>query len=122
MLKVKSGKCFLCDTGRETTAVSTWGDTVKLHTGDIVIVWHGAYLDTDIENWTPCGMSVVVCNQYTTYTDGRTIETEEEFEPYVMGIKDCGFTNNEWRIQVIKKFSDCIEGEHWPNYGFSYFK
>jgi len=78
----------------------------ELHVGDIVIVWSGDYIGTDLEQWTPTkGLTAIVCDE-----DG----------PFVMGIKNCGFDDEKWRIQIVKKHWDVIQGEHWPEYGFNY--
>ena len=98
MLKVYSGKVMLCEAGQ---AVGN-----GLHTGDIVIVWHGEHVGTDNEQFYPVEhMSVVV---------------KEGDEPYVMGIRSCGLDHPEWKIQVVKKYSDVVAGERWPSYGFSF--
>lgn len=120
-LRVFSGMCCLCDVGIPVNARGTWGDAVEIHTGDIVIVWHGQHIGTDVEEWTPVGgLSVVVAKHYQSYMGGRIELIEDPEPPYVMGIKDCGFDHPSWRVQVVKKFSNVISGEHWPDYGFSY--
>ena len=77
-----------------------------LSTGDIVMFSHGAYVGTNAEQWTanPC-LSVIMA---------------DENGPFVMGLKTCGFDHPEWRITLVKKFSDVIEGERWPAWGFNY--
>jgi len=120
-LRIFSGKSCLCDVGIPVNAFSTWGDPVEIHTGDIVIVWHGDYIGTDLESWTPTdGMTAVVANHYQSFSGGVIELRREVCEPFAMGIKDCGFDHPEWRVQVVKKFSDVVPGEHWPAYGFSY--
>lgn len=120
-LRVFSGKCCLCDVGIPVQAQSTWGDPVEIHTGDIVIVWHGDYLGTDLETWTPSGgLTAVVSDDYQSFSDGTIKPLDTEEEAFAMGIKDCGFLHPEWRVQVVKKYLDVIPGEHWPQYGFSY--
>lgn len=79
-----------------------------LHTGDIVQIWHADSDDPDRCIWTPIErLSAVV-------TD---MDTGEHF---VMGIKACGFSDPQWRVVVVKKWSDVVDGEHWPAYGFRY--
>ena len=120
-LRIFSGKCCLCDVGIPVNAFSTWGDPVEIHTGDIVIVWHGDYIGTDIESWTPTdGMTAVVADHYQSFSGGAIELRREVCEPFAMGIKGCGFNHPEWRVQVVKKFSDVVPGEHWTAYGFSY--
>lgn len=122
-LKVFSGKCCLCDVGIPVNAKSTWGDEVEIHTGDIIILWHGSYIGTDIEQWLPSvGLTAVVADQYQSFMNGAISVLNASPTPFPMGIKDCGFSDPEWRIQVVKKYSDAIEGENWPEFGFSYAK
>lgn len=117
-LKVLSGKCVLCDVGLPAKAKDCRG--VDIHTGDIVIIWHGSYVGTELEEWQPGdGMTVVVADQYQSYSNGD-IKRTGDINPFVMGIKDCGFNHPEWRVRVVKKYHDVIEGEHWPEFGFSY--
>lgn len=121
-LQVFSGNCCKCDVGVEVGAKDYMGE--EIHTGDIVMVWHGEYIGTDIECWYPSGgLTIVVSDQYQTTSDGRSfvhIENEGKPIPFVMGIAGCGFDHPEWQIHTVKKFSDVIDGEHWPAYGFSY--
>lgn len=121
MMKVYSGKCCLCDTGHPVKATSTYGEEVELHTGDIVILWHGSNIDNELEQWTPSnGLTCVLTDQYQSFTNGEVYENPRPHQPFVMGIKDCGFDSKEWRIQLVKKHSDVIDGEKWPEFGFSY--
>lgn len=117
-MKVFSGNCCLCDVGMPVGAQDESGN--ELHTGDIVIINHGDYIGTELERWSRIGgLTVVVSDQYKSFSDG-TVEEIAEPKPFVMGIKDCGFNHPEWRIELVKKFSDVIDGEHWPAYRFSY--
>lgn len=121
IIKVWSGNCCLCDVGIPVNAKSTWGDPIELHTGDIIILWRGDYLGTDLEQWMPCSdLTVVVADQYQSFSDGSISILSKNPEPFPMGIKKCGFDSPEWKIQVVKKYSDVVDGEHWPAYGFSF--
>ena len=118
-LKVHSGKCCLCDVGVAIGHQDYNG--IELHTGDIVTTWHGTWIDTDCEFWDGGDqLTVVVIDQYQTYSDGAVVLREGPHVPFVMGIRDCGFSHPEWRVRLVKKFSDVVDGEHWPAYGFSY--
>lgn len=118
-MKVFSGKCCLCDAGISVDAVDVSGK--KLYTGDIVLVYNGRYIGTDSEEWYPAGgLTCVVGNQYQSYTDGNVEHLTDDFEPFVMGIKNCGFNHPEWQIHKVKSFEDVVSGEHWPDFGFSY--
>jgi len=118
-MKVKSGKCVLCDVGVYTGHKNKRGE--ELHTGDIILLWHGNYIGTEDESWYPeSGLTAVVSDQYQTYSDGSVVEKEGDPEFFVMGVKGCGFDSQEWDFQIVKKYSDVISGENWPQFGFSY--
>ena len=91
-----------------------------LHTGDIVQIWHGDYLDTDLEQWMPAdGLTCVVSDQYQSYSDGSIVENKDP-QPFVMGIKSCGFDHPGWKVAIVKSHADVIRGERWPDYGFRF--
>lgn len=118
-LKVFSGKCCLCDVGVDISQKDYMGES--LHTGDIVMVWHGEFIGTESECWYPSGgLTVVVSDQYQSFSNGSVVQKDDAPEPFVMGIKTCGFDDPEWQIHIVKKFRDVVDGEHWPAYGFSY--
>lgn len=121
ILKVFSGEFCKCDCGIPVKAFSTYGDEIELHTGDIVITWRGEYVGTDSEFWFPCdGLTCVVADQYQSYSNGKIEALPEIGNPYVMGIKSCGFDDLQWRVQLVKKWHDVVAGEKWPQYGFNY--
>lgn len=118
-IKVHSGGVCLCDIGIAVGHKDIYGK--DLHTGDIVILYSVKRPGTDIEEWTVCGgLTVVVAGQYTSYIGGHIELSDDNPTPFVMGIKDCGFIDPEWRIMIVKKYSDVIDGEHWEYYGFCY--
>jgi hypothetical protein len=90
---VYSGKCRICDCGIPTGKVDQTGKS--LFTGDIAISFakdEGGF----------CGLgslTVVVLDQYQTYTDGDS---------------------DEWGILKVKSYKDVIEHESWKEYGFNY--
>lgn len=88
-LRVYSGESCKCDVGLPVGAKDRMGR--DLHTGDIVIVWHGEYLGTDIERWDPSeGLTCVIADQYQSYSDGSITQNPVGLiDPFVMGIKDC---------------------------------
>lgn len=119
MLKVFSGDCCLCDVGIPVNS-KDWTEE-DLFTGDIVLVYRGHYIRTENEEWNPSGgLTVVIGNQYQSYIEGVIKHLTNDFEPYVMGIKNCGFNHPEWQIRKVKSFEDVVEGEHWKEFGFSY--
>lgn len=117
-LKVFSGKCCMCDVGIAIPFVDM--DGIDIHTGDIVQIWHVDYIGTEYETVNPDkGLTVVVSDQYQSYSDGSVIANANP-EPFVMGIKGCGFNHAEWQVSIVKKWNHVIEGENWPAFGFSY--
>ena len=101
-----SGDFEFGEIGIDTGAKDASGN--PLATGDIVMLGHRCYVGTDAETLTYDALLTVV------------VANPEDGKPFVMGIKDCGFTSPEWQIQLVKKFSDVVDGEHWAAYGFNY--
>lgn len=118
-MQVWSGKCCLCDVGLPS-GLKDFATDEELHTGDIVVMYAVYWPDTDSESWNCCGLSAIVANQYTTYTTGVIEENPLPVQPFCMGLKSVEFQSDVWKLQLVKKHTDVIEGEHWPAYGFSY--
>lgn len=112
---VYSGYCRLCEIG-QPTGITGAGE--QLHTGDIVLT----YTENELGCWHVGAMSVVVSNQYQSYSDGTHVKKAGEPEFYVMGIRTVDLIEEpgEWRVKRIKSFEDVINGEHWREWGFSY--
>lgn len=118
-LKVFSGRCCLCDVGIATNEIDMHGN--QLHTGDIVQLWHGHFIGTDLEEWHPStGLTVIVADQYKTYTDGAIEPLPLPIKPFTMGIKDCGVQNHEWKVTLVKSHSMLVNGEKLIDFGFSF--
>ena len=108
---VYSGKCRLCETGKPTPIFDRSGR--RLHTGDIVMI--------STESYIPEGLTVVVSDQFQSYSDGTHVERENGVTYFVMGIKGSGSNDDgHWNILRTKSHSDVVDGEHWPEYGFSF--
>ena len=120
MLQVFSGKSCLCDVGIEWNGYDRWGSKLQLHTGDIVLLYNVRYAGTDFEEHIFQGMTAVVANQYTSYTDGEVVVNKDPLQVFVMGIKDVGLSTEDWRVEIVKKYTDVIDGEHWKEFGFNY--
>lgn len=118
-MQIWSGKCCLCDIG-VAAGLKDCSTGEDLHTGDIVLIYNVHYPDTDSEFWECCGMTAIVSDQYTTYTTGEIVPNQLPIKPFCMGVKTVDFPNDTWKIQLVKKYSDVIENEHWPKYGFSF--
>jgi hypothetical protein len=42
-------------------------------------------------------------------------------KPFIMGIATIDINKDtEWFVSKVKDWSDCIDGEHWKDYGFNY--
>lgn len=119
VLKVYSGGCCLCDVGMKTNRTDAFGN--PLYTGDIVLVYSAKYPGTDDETWEQTGtLTAVVSDQYRSFSNGHVEIGNANPKPFVMGIISAGFNDPQWRIVRVKAFSDVVEGERWPAYGFSY--
>lgn len=114
---VYSGKCRQGDVGEPTSLKDFTG--ADLFVGDIVII-------STIDEFGICsnnGLTVVVSDKYTTYSNGEHRIKEGEVEHFVMGIKSVDFMGKDaekWIVKRVKSFKDVIVGEHWTDYGFSY--
>lgn len=118
-MKIYSGSCCLCDVGIDSGQEDMHGD--RLFSGDIVQLWHGNYVDTDMEEWLPSsGLTAIVGNQYQSYSDGSVDLIDESPDLFTMGIANCGIQNKDWKVSLVKSHKDVIEGERFPSYGFNY--
>lgn len=106
-LAVFSGKCLAGICGEETDLRDAGG--APLFVGDIVHV--------HTENYFPTNFTVVVRDGIRTYSDGK-ITQDANGKAFVMGNKDSDLA--EWNVSKVKDHKDCILGEHWPKFGFSY--
>ena len=109
----------MCDCGIPTGETDIHGN--ELFTGDIVQLWHGMWTGSDYEEWLPSsGLTAIVSNQYTSYSDGSIVANEGENRPFTMGISSCGVQNSEWKVNLVKSHKDIIVGEKFQSYGFNY--
>lgn len=117
---VYSGKCRLCECGLKTSLISMSGK--KLKTGDVVV----SYV-ADNNNILSClgGLSVVVCDQWQSYSDGthkiisKYNKSKDIPDAFIMGIKKVKL-GKDWHAECVKACEDVIVGEHWKDFGFSY--
>lgn len=94
-----------------------------LFVGDIVVTWSVVKDEKYGEMLSMFGsLSVVVCDKYTSFSNGEHRITSKEPEPFVMGIKTVDFEEEEnmWRVFKVKDHSQVIEGEHWTPFGFRF--
>jgi len=118
-MRLFSGTCCLCDVGIPTGEKDIHGN--ELFTGDIVQLWHGNYIGTDIEEWLPSdGLTAIVGQQYQSYTDGTIEKLTDNPELFTMGIAKIGIQNEEWKVSLVKSHKDIIVGERFIAFGFNY--
>lgn len=118
-MKIYSGSFCFCDTGRPTGFFDIHGR--ELFTGDIVQLWRGSYIGTDIEEWMPSdGLTAIVADQYRSYSNGNVDLLDDEAPAFTMGIKDTGVCGGDWRVSLVKSHRDIIAGERIIAYGFNY--
>lgn len=118
-MKIYSGTYCMCDTGMPTNEKDMHGK--ELFSGDIVQLWHGNWIGTDVEEWMPSsGLAAIVGNQYRSFSDGTTELITNEPKLFTMGIADCGVQNHQWRVSLVKSHKDIISGERFESYGFNY--
>ena len=114
---IYSGECRLGVCGEKTNLKDC--DDKELFVGDIVI-------SSTIDSYgicNNCGLSAVVSGRFTSFSDGTHKEKEGDTEHFVMGIKTIDFMekdSKEWIVKKLKDWSDCVDGEHWKDYGFNY--
>jgi hypothetical protein len=113
---VYSGKCRLCECGKETGIYDTNGR--KLFTGDIVMIFteDGDGLVEQMADH----LTVVVDEGFKPYTDGQHVPQDSPDNPYIVGIKDIIHPDKIWRVIRVKEQADVVHGEHWRDFGFSY--
>ncbi|HEL4828959.1 TPA: hypothetical protein UOC34_000125 [Stenotrophomonas maltophilia] len=110
-LSVFSGDCLKAVCGIDTGHKDMHGNS--LHTGDIVQVY--------TENYGPDELTVVVGDEWTTYSNGTIERNAGPVEYFVMGIKGVPLEDTgEWRVRKLKGFEEVVLGEHWRAYGFNY--
>jgi|DEB0MinimDraft_10_1074344.scaffolds.fasta_scaffold16840_4 hypothetical protein len=118
-MKIFSGDVCKCDVGIPTNELDMHGN--RLHTGDIVQLWHGEYIGEEFEQWLPSsGLTAIVADQYKSYYGGKHVLINEYPKPFTMGIASCGVQNKEWKVALVKSYKDIIPGERFPCYGFNY--
>lgn len=113
---IYSGDCRLGECGDNTNMVDLYGK--KLFVGDIVVTY-------TTDKFGVCnlnGITAVVSDRYTTFSDGTHKENNGVINTFVMGIQSVDFMKKEfgWSVQKIKDFNEVIDGEHWSKFGFNY--
>jgi hypothetical protein len=121
-LAVFSGVCLEAVCGTPIGANDMHGE--PLHTGDIVSIFT---VDERITEYGPSvehfpdGLTVVVSDEWTTYSNGTYVRKDGAPEFFIMGIKSVPLRDpGEWRVIKVKSYEDVLLGERWPAYGFNY--
>ena len=110
---VYSGKCRQGRVGQPTAFEDMYEH--PLFVGDIVCIAH--------EDATPDHLTVVVSDEFTTYSDCEHRVKDGPVEHFVMGIKSVPLDEaGAWRVLRVKDHADVIDGEHWRKFGFRYAK
>lgn len=121
-LAIFSGNCLEAICGIDTGAKDMHGE--PLFTGDIVIIYSTKIVSTEygpMTDYIAGGITAVVSDEWTTYTDGTYRSKEGKAEYFVMGIKSVPMEDTgEWRVRKVKSHQDVVLGEHWKDYGFNY--
>jgi hypothetical protein len=118
-MKIYSGSCCLCDVGLPTNQQDVQGN--DLFSGDIVMLWHGSHIGTDIEEWLSSDrLTAIVGNQYKSFSDGTIKLLTKKPRLFTMGISSCGIQNDEWKVSLIKSHLDIIPGEKYKNFELNY--
>ena len=123
MLNVYSGECRFCEVGIPVNETDMSGK--EIHTGDIVQLYQGSYVGTHLEEWMPTsGLTVVVIRAYQSFSDGTHQLHVGPHKPFTMGIASVGVQGqgdaSEWKVSIVKKYYDVVDGEHWKEFGFNY--
>lgn len=114
---VYSGQCRQGECGVKSGLKDINGD--DLYVGDIVSTIH---ISNDGRPGYDYGLSCVVSDRWTSYSDGTHVENSDASKYFVMGIANVDFMadDTEWHVKRVKLWSDCVDGEHWPEFGFNY--
>lgn len=116
-MKIYSGSYCFCDVGIPTGVVDMNDD--QIFTGDIVQLWHGSYIGTDLEEWLPStGITAVVAEGHDGGCHEKPLSAVGE--PFTMGIKSHGVKGGEWDVSIVKSHRDIISGERFKSFGFNF--
>lgn len=101
----------------EPTTLKDMNDT-KLFVGDIVAIM--PVDEFGVKYFA--GLTVVVSDRWTSYSDGTHIAKTECVKHYIMGLIDVDVMSETsgWYVKLVKSHKDVIAGEHWSDYGFNY--
>jgi hypothetical protein len=121
-LAVFSGDCLAGVCGEAVGFNDMAGE--PLHVGDIVQTFTVIdRKDGDCEWLDMMGdkLTVVVSDEWESFSDGSLVRKPDHDGFYVMGIKSIPMDEpGNWRVRLVKSHKDVIEGERWPAYGFNY--
>ena len=108
-MKIYSGQYEIGQCGLPTNLIDYHNE--PLFVGDIIVM-------ATVDSFGDAGfhgLSVIVEDKPEVC--GRT----EDLGPFVMGLRSIDTnTSKEWLIKKVKSWEDCVDGEHWKDYGFNY--
>ena len=107
-MRIYTGDCEHGECGLPTDMVDSQGD--RLFVGDVVVM---ASCDKR-------GISSFY--SLTVVVEGRPeLSGGDENTPFIMGVKSVDVNEDpNWMVCKLKSYKDCIVGESWPSFGFSY--
>lgn len=113
---ILSGNCVKGICGKETNLKDRNGK--PLFIGDIVALFHRDNLGLD----QFIGLTAVVDDEYTNYSDGSVVVTDQNPKAFVMGIGSCDIMseNCEYSVKIVKSYKKVVDKENWCEYGFNY--
>ena len=116
-MKIFSGSYCFCEVGIPTGEIDMHGKA--LFTGDIVQLWHGNYVGTDLEEWLPSsGLTAIVAEGHQGGIEEHSLD--DVSSPFTMGIVSVGVQGDGWKVSIVKSHKDIIDGERFPSFGFNY--
>lgn len=117
-IHILSGKHRMGTIGQKTDMVD--GFNKPLYVGDIVISVH-----TDYGYKNPQSLTVIVSDEWTSYSDGTHESKKRNVSYFAMGIKDSDIISYDseedgWTLVKVKSYKDVVSGEKWKDFEFNF--
>lgn len=121
-LAVFSGNCLMATCGKPTGFTDMKDE--PLFSGDIVLIFtvaEGRDEDGEWVDFFPNRLTVVVSDEWASFSDGTFRRKSGAAEYFVMGIKGVPLdAPGAWRVMKVKGHDEAVPGERWKAYGFNY--